>query len=499
VIDDNGTNSNGLKVHFPLPLTKVTLKYITCKYLVQEKAVKFINRKYELEFLRRAYREDKSQFIVLYGKRRVGKTSLVKEFAGGLPHVYFLADKATEKDQLQALSERVGILYKDDFLLSRGFGTWHEFFRYIKGRGKVIVVVDEFPFLIEANKAVPSIFQKGWDEELKDSGIFLILLGSSIGMMETEVLDYRSPLFGRRTGQMFVTPLDFWHAKEFFPSKDTSEFMYMFGMLGGTPAYLLQFDPAADFWSNIRDRMLAPEAYLFSEPEFILREELREPRNYFAILRAISMGKTRSSEIINETGFEKNIVGKYLSVLTDLKIIRREVPITEKSFEKSKKGVYAMDDNFFRFWFSFVFPNKSFIEERELDYLIENKIKPRLDIFTSRPFEDVCRSYVKKGLLDGLKFNQVGRWWTKDSEIDIVGLNEDDNAILFGEVKWSVNEVGVDILDDLNRKADSVEWGRGKRKNIFALFSRSGFTKELKQIAAKEGILLRSLEDIANV
>lgn len=459
--------------------------------------MEFINREYELEFLRRSYREEKSQFIVLYGKRRVGKTSLVKEFAKSVSHVYFLADKATEKDQLQALSERVGLLFNDEFLLSRGFGTWHEFFRYLKGKGKVVVIIDEFPFLIEANRAVPSIFQKGWDEELKDSGIYLVLLGSSIGMMESEVLDYKSPLFGRRTGQMLVTPLDFWHAKKFFPDKADDEFMYMFAMLGGTPAYLLQFDPAADLWSNIRNRILVPEAYLFSEPEFILREELREPRNYFAILRAISMGKTRSGEIINETGFEKNIVGKYLSVLTDLKIIRREVPITEKSFEKSKKGVYVMADNFFRFWFSFVFPNKSFIEEREIDYLVEKKIKPRQDIFTSLTFEEVCRSYVKKGYLDDLKFNQVGRWWTKDAEIDIVGLNEDDNTILFGEVKWSVNKVGVDILADLRRKATLVEWGKEERKECFALFSRSGFTEELARMAANEGICLRSLKDIA--
>lgn len=459
--------------------------------------MEFINRTYELGFLRGAYEEDKSQFIVLYGKRRVGKTSLIKEFAGNLPHVYFLADKATQKDQLQALSEKVGLLFNDEFLLSRGFGAWHEFFRYFRNKGKVVVAIDEFPFLIESNRAIPSIFQKGWDEELKDSGIYLILLGSSIGIMETEVLDYKSPLFGRRTGQMLVTQLNFWDARKFFPTKSVDEFMYMFSMLGGTPAYLLQFDPMADLWTNIRNKMLTPEAYLFSEPEFILREELREPRNYFAILRAISMGKTRSGEIINETGFEKNIVGKYLSVLTDLKIIRREVPITEKSFEKSKKGMYLMDDNFFRFWFNFVFPNKSFIEERETDYLLEKKIRPRLDIFVSQTFEEVCRSYLKKGLLDGLKFNQVGRWWTKDAEVDVVGMNEEANAILLGEVKWSINQVGLDILADLKKKAAMIEWGKVNRKEYFALFSRTGFTEELIKIAAKEGIYLCSLEDLA--
>jgi AAA+ ATPase superfamily predicted ATPase len=156
-----------------------------------------------------------------------------------------------------------------------------------------------------------------------------------------------------------------------------------------------------------------------------------------------------------------------------------------------------MDDNFFRFWFNFVFPNKSFIEERELDYLVDKKIKPRLDQFTSLTFESVCRSYTKQGELGGLKFNQVGRWWSKDAEIDIVGLNEDDNTILFAEVKWSINPVGIDILADLKRKATLVEWGKLGRVEHFALFSRSGYTDETQCVAEKEGIYLCSLGDVA--
>lgn len=178
--------------------------------------MEIINREYELGVLNSAYAENTSQFIVLYGKRRVGKTTLVKEFAKNLPHIYFLADKTTEKDQLLAISERIGLLYGDEFLLSRRFGSWHEVFKYLKIKGRVVLIIDEFLYLIEANRAIPSIFQKGWDEELSGSGIYLILLGSSIGMMETEVLGYRSPLFGRRTGQLLVSALDFHHARKFF-------------------------------------------------------------------------------------------------------------------------------------------------------------------------------------------------------------------------------------------------------------------------------------------
>jgi hypothetical protein len=453
----------------------------------------FINRERELKFLRESYGSNVSQFLIIYGKRRVGKTELVKQFFRNIPHVYFLADKAPEQQQLRLLSEKVGLLYRDDFLLSRGFGNWYEFFKYIKDKGRLVIAIDEFPFLIEANKAVPSIFQKGWDEILKDSEIYLIILGSSIGMMETDVLGYKSPLFGRRTGQVLIEPLSFQDSKKFFPGKSDEEFLYIYSILGGTPAYLLQFDPSADLWTNIRKKILTPEAYLFSEPEFILKEELREPRNYFSILRAISMGKTRVSEVINETGFEKNIVGKYLSVLTDLRITRREVPITEKSFEKSKKGIYLLDDNFFRFWFKFVFANKSFIEEGEIDYIISKKIRPELDLFISQIFEEVCRTVIRKGLESGMKFNRVGRWWTKDAEIDIVGLNDDENSVIFGEAKWSTKKIGMDILDNLKRKARMVQWGKKNRKEYYALFSRKGFTEEVLRAAEKEHIFVHSI------
>lgn len=456
----------------------------------------FINRGRELEFLNNSFSEKKSHFIVIYGKRRVGKTELVKQFFKNIPHIYFLADKAPEKEQLRLLSEKVGLLFKDEFLLSRGFGNWYEFFKYVKGKGRVVIAIDEFPFLIEANKAIPSIFQKGWDEDLRNSEIFFVLLGSSIGMMETDVLGYKSPLFGRRTGQMLIEPLSFWDSRGFFPEKGQEEFIYLYGILGGTPAYLLQFDRSKDLCTNIREKILSTEAYLFSEPEFILREELREPRNYFSILRAISMGKTRVSEIINETGFEKNVVGKYLSVLTDLRIIKRDVPVTEKVFEKSKKGIYMMDDNFFRFWFNFVFPNKSFIEEGEANYILENKIKPGLDIFTSQIFEEVCRAFVRKGFLKGTKFNKVGRWWSRDAEIDVVATNEDENTILFGEAKWSTKKLGIDVLLDLKKKAARVEWGKKDRRQFYALFSRKGFVEALKEIGNKEDILLIGIEEM---
>ena len=459
--------------------------------------MEFIDRDRELTFLRDAFEKDRAQFIVIYGKRRVGKTELVKQFFKGIPHIYFLADKTSQREQLRGISEKVGLLFGDEFVLSRGFGNWQEFFRYLKTKNdRIVIAIDEFPFLIDANSAIPSIFQKGWDEELKETNVFLILLGSSIGMMETDVLGYTSPLFGRRTGQILVTPLGFQEAGQFHPQCPGEDFLYYYATLGGTPAYLLQFEKRSNYFANVENHILRKESYLWAEPEFILREELREPRHYFAILRAMSMGKTRAGEIINETGLEKNVVGKYLSILTDLRIVRREVPITEKSSEKSKKGMYVIDDNFFRFWFSFVFPNRSFLEEGETAYVIEHKIKPRIDLFASHAFEEVCRSFVKKGLPNGLKFPSVGRWWTKQTEIDIVALSDDGRDVLFGEAKWSTRKVGVDVLVDLKKKARLFEWGDAGRQEWYALFSRKGFTEDLRALAEQEGVFLASIDEM---
>lgn len=464
-----------------------TLKYHTLEYNM------FVGREKELEFLNLAYADKKTQLIIIYGRRRVGKTELVKQFFKDKDHIYFLADKSSEGDQLKQLSEKIGTYFGDQFLLSRGFGAWREMFRYLEDRlktrkGRLIFVVDEFPHLAEANRAISSIFQKGFDENLKDSGIFLILMGSSIAMIESEVLAYKAPLYGRRTGQILLDPLDFEASCKFFPRLGFTERVYIYATLGGVPAYLLEFDPQMDFWSNVKLKILTPRQFLYEEPAWLLRQELREPRNYFSILRAIAQGSTKFGQIVNETGIEKNILSKYLGVLSDLKIVEREVPVTERFPNKSKQGSYRLEDNFFRFWFRFVFPNRSSLEEGRLDYVLEKKIKPHFDEFVSFAYEKICLELVEK--LAGRLFESFGRWWNRSEEIDIVALNESDKIILLGEVKWSRNKVGTNVLDHLKRKAELVNWHNQRRKLKFALFSRSGFTEALLEQAKKEDILL---------
>ncbi len=454
--------------------------------------MKFINRSEPLAFLNRENAERHAQFIAIYGKRRVGKTELVKQFFADKPHIYFLADKTSAHDQLKTLSTKIGEFYGDAFVAERGFGNWEQVFAFLKNKDQVIWVIDEFPYLVEADSAIPSLFQKGWDEYLRDSQVFLILLGSSIGMMETEVLGYRSPLYGRRTGQLLLHPMDFEDSRQFFPRLNFEEALAFYAVCGGVPAYLLELKPQYDLWTNIRERVLTPESYLYREPEFLLNEELREPRNYFAILKALAAGKTKIGELVNETGFPKSKISKYLSVLTDLKIVEREVPVTEDKPEKSKRGLYRMTDLFFRFWFEFVFPYRSDLEGGEADSVLK-KIKRSFPLYLSTIYEDVAREMTMKWSRQGklpFRVSRVGRFWAKDAEIDLVGLSDEDNVALFGEAKWTNKAMSIGIYKQLKQTAGSVKWKSEKRTEYYILFSRSGFSDELKAARQTEPLFL---------
>ena len=322
--------------------------------------------------------------------------------------------------------------------------------------------------------------------------MFLILLGSSIGRMETEVLGYRSPLYGRRTGQLLLHPLDFVDSRQFFPLKSFEEALALYAVGGGIPAYLQLFKPKSDLWTNLKEQVLALESFLYREPEFLLREELREPRSYHAILKAIAAGKTKLGEIANETGFPKSKITKYLSVLTDLKIVQREVPITEDQPEKSKRGIYRIVDYFFRFWFEFVFPHRSDLEEGEIEAVLK-QIRQAFPLYLSTVYEDVAREltmdWSRQGKLP-FKLTRLGRYWEKEFEIDVAGLSEADNASLFGEVKWTNKPMSVGIYEQLKLKAQRVTWLEGKSQAFYILFSRKGFSDELKARRSTEPLFL---------
>jgi hypothetical protein len=453
--------------------------------------MRFIDREREITSLKKFWEGRDPQLIVIYGKRRVGKTELIKQFIKDKPHIYFLAQKISEQENLKMLGKLVGEYFDDDLLRVNGFNNWQMFFEYLRKhiKERIVIAIDEFPYLAESNKGISSIFQYGWDEYLKETPVYLILCGSSISMMEQEVLGYKAPLYGRRTGQILLKPFDFYQASEFFPELPFEKKLTFFSIVGGNPSYLSKITPEDSIEGNLRKNFLSPEAPLYNEVEFILHEELREPRNYFAILKAIAFNKTKVSEIVNETGFEKSILHKYLFVLEDLQIIEKEVPITEKNPQKSRKGIYKLQDQFFKFWFKYILPNKSKIEEGKIDTVV-NIIMEDFNTIVAENYEKVAQDILKRNEERFFSIENVGRWWDKNEEIDLVALNGSENKILFGEVKWSNKPIGIDIYENLKRKAKLVQWGKDGRVEYFSLFSKSGFTDEMEKVAKKENVLL---------
>lgn len=460
----------------------------------------FINRTSELTFLNNAHEQQGAQFIVVYGKRRVGKTELVKQFIRTRPSLYYLADKRNTADQLKEFGHLLGTYFNDFNVAKNGFADWVDALRFLAEKTstgpRFTLAIDEFPYLIEADASTPSQFQKGFDEYLKQSNVMLILSGSSISMMENEVLGHRSPLYGRRTGDLLVEPMDFRHARQFHPGLSFKDSLETYAMAGGMPEYLIQLSrlPGESSWEVAQRQVLERTAFLHREAEFLLREEVKEPRTYMAILRAISLGKHKASEIAAAAGIDATSFPKYFGVLSQLRIVRKEVPVTEANPEKSKKGLYFIDDNFIKFWFRFVFPNASLLELGNFEEL-KKKFEAYFPQLVQQAYETVSRQVIREHQSKLFVFERLGRYWhdgkdVENTEIDFIALNEDSDSILFGETKYTSRPLGTNILRDLKAKAARVEWGTKQRKEYYALFGNTGFTDELVTIAKEEGILL---------
>jgi len=452
----------------------------------------FVNREEELGLLQKLYEGRSFQFIPIYGRRRIGKTRLIQEFIQDKAAIYFLADSVSQSEQLRNLGREIGEFFKDPILVDAGFKDWDQFFRYTneKARKRLVLVIDEFPYLVNANPAISSIFQRGIDTHLKNSSLFLILMGSSIGMMEKEVLFYKAPLYGRRTGSLEVKEMSFDSLNLFFPDADFNRRMEIFSLVGAIPAYLEKIDPGANIFRNISEQILSRGSFFYNEVEFLLREELREPRNYFVILRAIAQGKRKLSEIINDTGFEKSYLSRYLDILRSIKLIEKETPVTEKYAEKNRMGLYKLHDPFFAFWFKYVFPYRGRLEIGDRDNVL-GKIRASFEQHLSLVYEEVCREIGRRLMKEGeMRFTSIGKWWMKNQEIDIVALNEEDKTIYFGECKWTRKKIGEEVFHDLVKKAALVDWNTGKRKDRFVIFSKSGFSESLRKLADAKKVLL---------
>jgi uncharacterized protein len=447
----------------------------------------FVNRVSELALLEKHYHSNRAELFVLYGRRRVGKTELLAHFCEGKPHVFFVADQVSEQVLRTNLSMAINDAIFGAGQVSAVYNTWDDLFNTLARQAqskRLIVVIDEFLYLVGAYPPLASILQRIWDQTLKNSQIMLILNGSYIGMMEETVLGYQAPLYGRRTAQYLLEPLDFLDAQYFFQPYAPDDRLRAYAVYGGTPDYLQTIRPENTLETNIIETILERGSPLYDEVRFILQQELREPRNYFAVLQAIASGNTRQNEIKQATGLES--ITPYLETLQQLHLVERTVPVTETQPHKSRRGLYRLKDNYLRFWFRFVLPNWSQLERGAKEMVFNTAIRPEIDHFSSIVFEQACRQYFwRTGLNSQLPFTprQIGGWWQANQEVDLVLLGEDQMMLV--ECKWSSRPVGTDILQNLEAKSAEVAQEAGIQRIGFGLCSRSGFSEQLIELSQK--------------
>ncbi len=451
----------------------------------------FVNRGVELKALEGRHLSGAPEFFIIYGRRRVGKTELVKRFVSGKSHFYFLAKQQPIGLEIERFREKFAEKFNVHMEKTEDLErVFRQILDKVDPNTKFVLVIDEFPYWVSKHGSIISEFQYLWDELLRHRNVFLILAGSSVSVMEHEVLAQKSPLYGRRTGQIRVEPLKLKYLQDFLPKYDAEDLFKAYGAVGGFPFYLKEFRDDLSFSGNVRNTFFNKSSLLYEEAEILLREELREVSTYFNIMKAIDDGATRLGEIASKARVDVTNVNKYISTLMRLGFVRKERPITQPP--KLKNFLYVLDDNYFRFWLRYVYPYEEEIEE-DVDTVMKlfEADYPR---YMGAVFEDICKKTLRGLNLPVFRSPgaKAGRWWHKDKEIDIVAINEQNREVLFAECHWGEKLDAARVLKDLKEKANFVQWNNGARKESYAIFAKS-FKKKIKE----PGLHLFDLRDLA--
>ena len=461
----------------------------------------FIGRNKELNELDRLYKSDKFEFVVIYGRRRVGKTALINHFIDDKTSIYFMGVESNEKQNLENLSKSI-MEFSSGIQTDTCFVSYQAALEYVfklAEKERVVFAIDEYPYVARGSKSLASTLQLLIDKYKDSSKLMLILCGSSMSYMEDHVLAYKAPLYGRRTAQMKIMPFDFEESCTYFSNLSDEDKALMYGIVGGTPQYLLQMSDKLSIEENIKNTYLNPMSFLYEEPMNLLKQEVREPAIYTAIITAIATGHSRMSEISTKVGEDTNVCAGYIKNLINLGIINKETPYGEKA---SKKSIYSIEDNMFCFWYRFVLDNNSVIVRGAID-IVYKRIEAQLSDYMGRVFEDICTQYLWKQLLIGnmpIEFISLGRWWGNDpqkkcqTEIDIMG-EQDSSTAIFAECKWRNENVDLDVLETLIGRSRLFNY----IKIHYYLFSKYGFTKGCIEKAEEMGnVTLVSYVDILN-
>ncbi len=448
----------------------------------------FIGRNTELKTLDKLYRSNKFEFAVIYGRRRVGKTALINEFSKDKDTIFFTGVETNAKQNLENFSRCI-MEYQTGFAVDSSFASFQAALEYVfqlAQKKRLVMVIDEYPYVARASKSFASTLQMLIDKNKDSSKLFLILCGSSMSYMEDNVLAYKAPLYGRRTSQLKIQPFDFFESCRYFENFSGEDKALAYGIMGGTPQYLMQLDDRLSIEDNIKNTHLNPASSIFEEPNNLLKQEVREPAIYNAVITAIATGASKMSEISGKIDEDTSVCATYIKNLISLGIVKKEMPYGEKS---GRKTIYSIEDNMFRFWYRFVPENTSLISRGAAD-LAYSRIAPELSAYMGGVFEEICKQYLWRLLLAGkcaVSFTELGRWWGTNpktrtqEEIDIMGTDKD--SALFGECKWTNDKVDLGVLETLVERSSLFHFG----KTHFYLFSKSGFTKGCIDKAAELG------------
>lgn len=481
----------------------------------------FIGREAELKFLQDKFDNENGQLVVLYGRRRVGKTETLREFCKGKQHVFYSCTQSTDKVQLSKFSKHI---LKEDIPAKQyisEFADWESAFRSVLdfpfGDQKKLLIIDEFPYMCKGNKSIPSVLQNLWDAELKDKNVMIVLCGSAMSFIEKELLAEKNPLYGRATGIYKMTEMGFYDAIKFFPNYSDKDKVLAYSILGGIPHYLRQFSSKLSLAENIKRNILTKGSVLYSEVDFLLHQELRETPIYNSIIEAVALGNTKLNDISQKSLVEDTSkTSVYLKNLIELGIVEREFSVDSKSKEKanSNRGTYRLTDNFFRFWYAFGFTNFSQLEDGDVDGVYDYVIAPALHEFASFTFEDVCKEFVremqKKNELP-FRYSKMGRWTGKttvrdkdapkgvrvaETEIDILGIGKGGKEYLVGECKFKNTPFDYSEYLDTFTKLTPL---KDTAKFYYALFSESRFdSKIVSEADNNNNIALYNLKQIVN-
>ena len=449
---------------------------------------RFVNRESEMKFLNEAYKRKGFEFVVLTGRRRIGKSRLLEEFLKDKYCIYFLAENRVYEYNLDKFSAAISEFFDIPKVNVNSLRQAFELIVKLK-RKRIVIAIDEFSYLVKHNPYVVGEMQGIIDEVLKDENVFLILSGSAVSLIQKELLSYSSPLYGRTTGTVFLKPLSFSNFFEWYGNRSIEEIIKIFSVTDGIPKYM-EFFECKDAEKEIIRTFFNPHSFLFREMVEILSEELRNVGLYFSVLEAVSLGKNRATEIANYSYLKPSEVSAYLRILENLGFVKKIVPLF------GKKGIYDISDNYTKFWFRFVSKHFSEIEEGFSDSALHD-FRKNFNTYLGFVFEDLILRLFKEGRFRIFPFTKIGKWWHKDREIDIIALNEKTREILFGECKWKSRINAEKICKELVEKAEHVEWHRGRRKEILAVFAKS-FSKRIDEFEDRK-VLCFDLRDLGKI